>query len=90
MNGDEFDLFTFFRTTLFVFLTIYAALTLLSASRRTIHLLGGADPRKDLLRLYVSYHLVTIRLAPLRAELIQISLWLVLLLLISRFHALIA
>lgn len=90
MDHGEFDFFLFFRMTLFVFLTIYTALMLLSGIRRLIALLGGEEPQKDLLRLYVSYHLLTIQLAPIRGELIQIACWLAVLLLVWRLHALIA
>ena len=90
MSGDEFDLFTFFRMTLFVFLGIYTTLMLLSTIRRAIVLFSGDDPRKELLRLYVSYHFLTIGVAPLRNELIQIAFWLAVLLLVWRLHALIA
>ena len=85
----EFDLFIFFRTTLVIFLTTYAALMLGSVVGRLVSLFGGEDPQKQSLRLYVSYQLLTIRLTPVRGELLQIALWLALLVGIWRLHALI-
>lgn len=87
MNGGEFDLFIFFRMMLFVFLTIYTVLMLLGWVRRLIELFSGDDPRKEMLRLYVSYQLLAIRIAPVRGELIQIVFWLAVLALIWRLHA---
>jgi hypothetical protein len=90
MVHGEFDLFIFFRMTLFVFVGIYSILMLLSTIRRLIALLAGDDPRKNMLRLYVSYNLLTIRIAPLRGELIQIAFWSAGLLLVWWLHTLIA
>ena len=85
----EFDLFIFFRTTLVIFLTTYAALMLGSIVHRLVSLFGGEDPKKQTLRLYVSYQLLAIRLTPVRGELLQIALWLTLLVCIWRLHSLI-
>lgn len=75
----EFDLFIFFRTTLVIFLTIYSLLLLSSTVWRLTALLSGSDPRKQMLRLYVSYQLLAIRLGPARGELAQIAFWLLML-----------
>jgi hypothetical protein len=67
------DLFTFFRTTLFIFLGIYSLLLLVTGLLRLKALFSGSDRTKEFLRLYVSYELLTIRLKPLRGELVQIA-----------------
>jgi hypothetical protein len=85
----ELDLFAFFRSTLVVFLTIYSLLLLSSGIWRLVGLFRGSDQSKQMLRLYVSYQMLTIRLAPLRGELIQIAFWLALLALLSWLHTLI-
>jgi len=85
----EFSLFEFYRTALFVFLTIYYVLALLSGLARVIRLLSGDDPSKQMFRLYVSYSLLTIRLAPLRGELVQIGGWLAGLIVLWWLHTLI-
>lgn len=85
----EFDLFIFFRAILVVFLTTYTLLMLGGLVRRLIAILSGTDPQKEMLRIYVSYQLLTLRLTPLRGELLQIALWLLLLVGIWRLHALI-
>jgi hypothetical protein len=72
----ELDLFIFFRTMLFVFLTVYALLLLISSLWRLWALFAGSDREKQMLRLYISYQLLTIRLKPLRGELVQIAAWL--------------
>ena len=84
-----FDLFILFRTLLVIFLTIYSALMLSSTLWRLVGLLAGNDPTRQILRLYVSYQLLTIRLAPVRDELIQIALWLVVLISLWWLHFLI-
>jgi hypothetical protein len=86
---DGFDLFIFFRTTLLIFATTYSVLMLSSGIWRVVRLFGGENPRKQMLRLYVSYQLVTIRLRPVRGELLQLALLLVMLVCIWRLHALI-
>ena len=75
----ELELFTFFRTTLFFFLAVYSILLLSTSIWRLTALFSGGDPRKQVLRLYVSYQLLTIRLRPIRGELIQIAFWLMVL-----------
>ena len=85
----EFDLFIFFRTALVIFATVYSVLMFSSGIWRLVDVFGGGDPKKQMLRLYMSYQLLTIRLSPVRGELIQITLWLILLVCIWRAHSLI-
>ena len=85
----DFDPFILFRALLFVFLTIYTVLMLASTGWRIYDLFTGDDPGKQMLRLYVSYHLLTIRLRPVRDELFQIAGWLLLLLGVWWMHTLI-
>jgi len=84
-----FDLFIFFRTALFLFLAVYSLLLLGSSIWRLRVLFAGSDPAKRMLRLYVSYQLLTIRLKPLRGELGQIALWSALLACLWWLHTLI-
>ncbi len=85
----EFDLFIFFRTTLVIFLAIYSALILSSTVWRLTTLFTGDDPKKQMLRLYVSHQLLTIRLKPVRGELLQIVFWFLILVCLWRLHRLI-
>ncbi len=71
----EFDLFVLFRTLLFVALTTYTVLVTVSGLRRVVGLLRGRDPRQRLLRAYLGYQLVSLRLRPLAGELLQIAFW---------------
>ena len=86
---SEFDLFIFFRATLFVFLAVYSVLLLGTSVWRLTALFSGSDPTKRMLRLYVSYQLLTIRLKPLRGELAQIAFWLAALACLWWLHTLI-
>ncbi|MFQ5807907.1 MAG: hypothetical protein ACE5I3_15790 [Phycisphaerae bacterium] len=85
----KFDLFIFFRTTLLVFLTIYSLLLLSSGIWRLGALFAGSDSTRQMLRLYVSYQLLTIRLKPVRSELSQIVFWLLMLACLWWLHTLI-
>jgi len=85
----DFDLFIFFRTALVIFATTYSVLMLSSGIWRLVHLFGGQDAKMQMLRLYASYQLLTIRLTPVRDELTQIALWLILLVCVWRLHSLI-
>ncbi|MBU0637417.1 MAG: hypothetical protein KKB50_01025 [Planctomycetes bacterium] len=71
----EFDLFVFFRTTLFMFLAIYTLLAGAGTIWRVTRALRGDDPRNRLLRLYLSYQLASVRLRPLSGELLMIAVW---------------
>jgi hypothetical protein len=83
----ELDPFKVFRSTLFLFLAIYGVLTLWSAAWRVRRLLAGTDPGKRLLRTYLAYQVVTVRLRPVGGELLQIGFWLALLVIIWWLHA---
>jgi len=85
----EFDLFIFFRTMLVTFLTIYALLVLSSTLWRLTRLFSGEQPDKQILRLYMSYQMLTIRLEPVHGELLQIGFWLLILLCLWWLHTLI-
>lgn len=71
----EIDPFGIFRTTLFVALVVYTLVTMGATAWYTIALLAGRDPRKRLLRVYVSYQLLSFRARPLAGELVQLVLW---------------
>jgi hypothetical protein len=83
---QEFDLFTLFRTLLFVALTTYTVLATVSGLRRVVGLLRGRDPRKRLLRAYLGYQLVSLRLRPLAGELLQIAFWVTMLVCLWWLH----
>ena len=85
----EFDLFLFFRSTLVVFFTIYSVLLLSSGIWRLAVMFRGSDQTRQMLRLYVSYQLLTIRPKPARGELVQIAFWLLILGGLSWSHTLI-
>ena len=82
----ELDPFTVFRSTLFLFLAIYAVLTVWSAAWRVRRVLAGTDPGKRLLRTYLAYQVVTVRLRPLAEELLQIGFWSALLVVMWWLH----
>ena len=71
---DGFDLFTFYRTTLFVFLGTYTLLLTISSVWQLVRLLAGPERHKEFLRTYVAYQLLTMRVRPVRGELLQIAL----------------
>ncbi len=73
------DLFVVFRTTLFFVLTVYTLVTTATAGWHVLRLLRGDTSRHRLLRTYLGYQLLSVRLEPLRGELLQIALWLTML-----------
>lgn len=83
---ESLDPFAVFRNTLFVALAIYTLVTTAMSVARVFVLLRGHDPRRQLLRVYLSYQLLSIRLRPLAGELWQIVLWCAMLLLIWWLH----
>ena len=87
---DPVDPFWVFRTGIFFVLGVYTILVTTVTIFKIAHLLRGRDPRKALLRAYLSYQLVTIRLRPLAADLLEIALWLVVLFGIWRLERAIA
>jgi hypothetical protein len=79
--------FYWFRTALFVGLAAYYVLTLAGTVWHVAVLLYGSDPHRRLLRLYLSYQLLSFRLRPLASELLQIVLWSAILVLIWWLHS---
>ncbi len=69
------DPFLWYRTALFVVLAGYFVVTGVYTGLRLVALLGGSDPRKRLLRVVISYQLISFRVRPLAGELIQIVVW---------------
>ena len=86
---DGFDLFYFFRTVLFFFLGTYAVLLTVASLNRVIGLLAGDGCGKEMLRVYVSYQLLSVRLRPLAGELVQIALLVAALALLWWLHSVI-
>lgn len=82
----ELDPFATFRTTLFIALAVYTVVTTATTVWRVTVLLRGNDPRKRLLREYLSYQLVSFRLQPLAGELLQMAFWCTILLLLWWLH----
>lgn len=76
----DIDPFAIFRTTLFIALAVYTIVTAAGTILRVAVVLGGSDPKKRLLRAYLSYQLVRVRIRPLAAELLEIALWVAVLL----------
>jgi hypothetical protein len=85
----EFDLFNFFRTTLFVFVGTYSGLMMISGLWRLTRFLGGADPHKQILRDYLTYLLLSVRTRTIRGDLIEIAALAAALVGIWRLHDLI-
>lgn len=71
-SSDPFDVF---RTALFVAVTLYYVVVTAAGAWQVARLLMGNDPRKRLLRTYLSYQLVSVRIRPLAGELVQIGVW---------------
>jgi len=80
------DPFRVFRTALFIGVAAYTLVTTAGTIWRMIVVLSGRDPRKRLLRAYLSYQLVTVRLRPLAGELLGLAFWLAALLGIWWLH----
>lgn len=69
------DPFLFYRSILFVVLTVYTIAVTVGTAVVVARLLRGDDPRHKLLRTYLSYTLVTVRLRPALGEIVQIGIW---------------
>ena len=69
------DAFYLFRNLLFVALTVYTVITMAHTAWQVGRLLHGDDPRRRLLRVYLSYQLLSFRVQPLWGELLQIAFW---------------
>ena len=82
----DFDLFTFYRTCLFVFITVYFVLATTATVVELARLLRGHDPHRRLLRLYLSYQVITFNPRPLAGELLQIVAWTIILVALWRLH----
>jgi len=82
----DLDPFEFYRTLLFVFLGIYFVVTTAYSVVRIVDLVRGDHPSKRLLRTYLGYQIVSIRLRPLAGELVQIAALVGLLALIAWAH----
>jgi hypothetical protein len=84
----DLDPFLMFRTLVFVFLSVYFLLSLWYGASRLLDLLRGDDPSKRMLRTYLGYQIVSIRLRRLSGELFQIALLLATLAVIAWAHRL--
>ena len=76
----DIDPFAIFRTTLFIALAVYTLVTTVGTILRVAVVLSGSDPEKRLLRAYLSYQLVSVRIRPLAGELLEIAFWVAVLL----------
>jgi hypothetical protein len=72
---QKVDPFAVFRTSLLVGLLAYHVVTMASSLARAAAALRGTDPHKRLLRAYIHYYLVSIRLRPLAGELLELAVW---------------
>lgn len=86
---SDFDLFHFYRATVFVFLATYSILMLISGVWKLTRLFAGADPHKQMLRDYVAYQLLSARTRTVRGDLIEIAALAAALVGIWRLHALV-
>jgi hypothetical protein len=68
---ESVDPFLIFRTCIFVAVGVYTGLTMLGTIFKMVQILSGTDPRKRLLRTYLSYQLLAIRIRPLAASIVQ-------------------
>lgn len=80
------DPFILFRSVLFAALAVYTVVSAGATAWRVAVLLRGNDPRKRLLREYLSYQMFSFRVRPLADELIQIAILCGMLLLIWWAH----
>ena len=80
------DPFAVFRTTLFCALAVYTVVTAVGTIGRVVVVLRGNDPEKRLLRAYLSYQVLSIRIRPLAGELWEIGFWVAVLLGIWWLH----
>lgn len=71
----DWDPFLIYQWLLMVLVTVYYAVVMAVAGWQIATVLRGNDPKLRMLRLYLSYQLVTIRLRPLASELLQIGVW---------------
>ncbi len=82
----DFDSFILFRSLLWFVLTTYTVLLTVTGLRRLLAALHGRDPQKRMLRDYLGYALVSVRLRPLAGELCQIAFWVTMLAVLWWLH----
>ncbi len=70
------DVFEIYRTALFLALTLYYAVIMAASGWHIAGLLRGDDPTRRLLRVYLGYQVVSIRLRTFTPELLQMAAWL--------------
>lgn len=73
MYGDT-DFFGVYCLTLYAGIIVYTVVSAGMTAVQTAALLRGAEPQRRLLRTYLLYLLVSVRLRPLAGELAQIGL----------------
>lgn len=78
--------FIVYRQVLFIALAVYYGVTTVVTGWQVAALLRGHEPQKRLLRVYLSYQLLTLRLRPSWRELVQIGGWTVILLVLWWLH----
>ncbi|MBW7904155.1 MAG: hypothetical protein LC135_13545 [Phycisphaerae bacterium] len=83
------DPFILFRGLLVTLLTVYATLALVTGAVQFWRLISGEDRHKRLLRTYLGYQLLSLRLRPVAGELTQIAAWTILLIIVWRLHHLV-
>ncbi|TWT45085.1 hypothetical protein RAS1_15060 [Phycisphaerae bacterium RAS1] len=83
----DVDLFILFRTVIFAVVAAQLFSSITAWSLSLARALRGEDPHRRLLRVYLSYHLVTVRSAPLVRELWQIALCIAFLITLWALHA---
>ncbi len=79
MPSDQIDPFLFFCTALTVFVSIYYLLAGAAMLRAASQALRGEDAERRFLRTYLLYQIVSVRIRPFAAELLQIVAWLTIL-----------
>jgi hypothetical protein len=84
----DFDAFYLFRTTLFIAVSVFTVVTFAETVIGLGRLLGGAEPHRQMLRKYLAYQVLSVRLAPLKGELALLGLWSLILLLLWFLHRL--
>lgn len=73
MYGDT-DFFGVYCLTLYAGIIVYTVVAMGLTAVETAALLRGDEPQRRLLRSYLLYLLVSVRLRPLAGELIQVAL----------------
>lgn len=84
----ELDAFYLFRTTLFIAVTAFTVVTFVETLIGVLRILRGHEPHWKMLRTYLAYQVLSIRVAPLRRELTLLGAWSAVLLAIWWLHSL--